>query len=97
MTLTDPRIARDAETIALFAFRNGPLEDLHTGKLCTHCADNSAYSRINDAEIKVPMQNAMTQVYRYLWMRENDPEAYEKDSALADRFTCAWDNPVPKT
>ena len=47
--------------------------------------------------MKVLMQNAVTQVYRYLWMRENDPEAYEKDSALADRYTCAWDNPVPKT
>lgn len=93
----DPRLARDAKTIALFAFRNGPLENLHAGKACPHCANDSSYSRITDAEMKELMQTAVNQVYRYLWLRENDPEAYGRAAALADRYTRAWDDPVPKT
>jgi hypothetical protein len=92
----DPRLARDAKTIALFAFRNGPIENLHAGKACPHCAGNAEYSRITDGEMKLLMQSAVNEVYRLLWQRENDPDAYTRRQALADRYTHHWDDPVPK-
>ena len=93
----DPRLARDAKTIALFAFRNGPLEDLHAGKPCPHCTGSPGYSHITDAEMKLLMQSAVNEIYRLLWQRENDREAYDRRQGLADRYTNLWDDPVPKT
>lgn len=43
------------------------------------------------------MQSAVNQVYRLLWQRENDPEGYAKAIAFGERYTHAWDDPVPKT
>lgn len=97
MTPLDPRLARDAKTIALFAFRNGPLENLHAGKVCPHCSGNAEYSHITDPEMKSLMQAAVNEVYRLLWQRENDPEAFGRRQVLADRYTHHWDDPVPKT
>jgi len=90
----DPSLARDAKTIALFAFRNGPLEHLHAGKLCPLCSGNAEYSHITDAEMKLLMQTAVNEVYRLLWQRENDPESYARRQALAARYTQHWDDPA---
>jgi hypothetical protein len=93
----DPRLARDAKTIALFAFRNGPIENLHAGKDCPLCAASEEYSHITDDEMKLLMQSAVNEVYHLLWQRENDPDVYSRRQALADRYTRQWDDPVPKT
>ena len=93
----DPRLAKDAKTIALFAFRNGPLEDLHAGKVCSHCSGNAECSHLSDPEMKRLMQTAVNEVYRLLWQREHDPGAFYRRQALADRYTHHWDDPVPKT
>jgi hypothetical protein len=93
----DPRLARDAKTIALLAFRNGPIEELHSGKTCPRCTGNAEYSRITDAEMKLLMQSAVNEVYRLLWQRDNDPVAYIRRQELADRYTRSWDDPVPMT
>jgi hypothetical protein len=97
MAPLDPRLAREAKSIAVLSFRNGPLEDLHAGKTCSQCADNAEYSHIADAEIKALMQSAVNQVYRLLWQRETDPKGYAKAIAFGERYTRAWDDPVPKT
>ena len=93
----DPSLALEAKVIAALAFRNGPLEDLHAGRMCPHCAGNPEYSRITDVEMKELMQSAVNQVYRLLWQRENDAEGYAKSLTLGKRYTRAWDDPVPKT
>jgi hypothetical protein len=93
----DPRLAKDAKTIALFAFRNGPLEDLHAGKACSHCSGNAEYSHISDPEMKLLMQTAVNEVHRLRWQREYAPGAFYRRQALADRYTHHWDDPVPKT
>ena len=36
MTLV-PEIAAEAKALVALAFRNGPIEDLHAGKLCPTC------------------------------------------------------------
>jgi hypothetical protein len=93
----DPSLALEAKVITALAFRNGPLEALHAGRICPYCFDNSEYSRITDVEMKELMQSAVNQVYRLLWQRENDAEGYAKSLKLGERYTRAWDDPVPKT
>jgi hypothetical protein len=51
-------------------------------------------SHITQDEMKRIMRNAVDNIYRLLWLRENDPEKYEAQIELGDRYTSAWDDPV---
>jgi hypothetical protein len=33
-------VAREAKALVALAFRNGPIEDIHAGKLCPTCHGN---------------------------------------------------------
>ena len=89
----DAARAAEAKAIVAQAFRNGPNEDLHAGKVCPTCSANPDYSRISDAEMKVLMKAAVTQVYKMLWMRDHDVDAYAKALAHAHRYSRHWDDP----
>ena len=65
-------LALEAKMIVALAFRNGPIEDLHAGKVCPTCSADGAYSRISDEEMKGIMKAAVNTVYSLLWKREND-------------------------
>ncbi len=71
------RLAREAKAIVALAFRNGPIEDLHAGKVCPTCAGKPGYTHITQNEMKRIMQNAVDHVYQLLSLKENDPEKYE--------------------
>ena len=68
-----PKLTGEAKAIVALAFRNGPIEHVHAGKLCSTCAGRPEYSHITNAEMKEIMKNAVDQVYRLLWRKENDP------------------------
>jgi len=85
--------AMEAKAIVARAFRNGPIEDLHAGKVCPVCSVDPDYSRISDAEMKLLMKNAVTQVYKLLWMRDHDVDAYAEALAHGHRFSRHWDDP----
>ncbi len=70
--------AAEAKAIVVQAFRNGPIEDLHTGKVCPVCSEDPSLSRISDAEMKAIMKAAVTQVYKLLWLRDHDIEAMRR-------------------
>ena len=89
----DPTLALEAKMIVALAFRNGPIEDLHAGKVCPTCSANSGYSRISDEEMKGIMKSAVNKVYSLLWQRENDSEAYARSLILGGRSTQRWDEP----
>jgi hypothetical protein len=89
----DPALAREAKAIVALAFRNGPIEDLHAGVPCPTCAQDDRYSRLSNAELKVVMKNAVNHVYRLLWQRTHDHQAYEANVALGQRFSTRWDDP----
>jgi hypothetical protein len=89
-----PRIAREAKAIVALAFRNGPIEDMHAGKLCPTCAGKPEYTHITQNEMKRIMQNAVDQVYRLLALKENDPEKYEAMIDFGAKYTAAWDDPA---
>jgi len=85
--------AIEAKAIVVQAFRNGPIEDLHAGKVCPVCSEDPSFSRISDAEMKTIMKAAVTQVYKLLWLRDHDIESYAEKLAYGHRFCLHWDDP----
>jgi hypothetical protein len=90
-------LAREAKAIVALAFRNGPIEDIHAGRLCPTCAGQAGYSRITDTEMKLIMTNAVDHVYALLLLKIESPEEYESRIRLGERYTAKWDEPrVPR-
>ncbi len=67
MTL-DPELAEEAKSIVAWAFRNGPIEDIHAGKDCLSFLGKSEYSYITQTEMKKIMKKAVDTVYKLLWL-----------------------------
>jgi hypothetical protein len=86
-------LVREAKAIVALAFRNGPIEDIHSGKTCPTCDGNAEYSRITDTEMKGIMKNAVNRVYWLLRLEASDPEEYERQIAFGARYTSKWDDP----
>jgi len=85
--------AREAKAIVALAFRNGPIEDVHAGRLCPTCAGQSGYSRITDDEMKLIMKSAVNRLYELLRLKAVDPDGYAREIAYGERCTLAWDDP----
>ena len=66
MKTLDAELATEAKAIVALAFRNGPIEEVHTGKVCPVCNGSSEYSRITDDEMKAMMKSAVNAVYKLL-------------------------------
>jgi len=64
-----------SNVLTLLAFRNGPIEDLHSGKYSSLLEDKTL-SRITDAEMKTLMIAASTKLAELLAMRDDDPEGF---------------------
>ncbi len=86
-------LASEAKAIVALAFRNGPIEKLHGGKICPACDGASGVSRISDDEMKVIMKNAVNLVYKLLRLKADDPGAYARQIAYGARCALAWDEP----
>ena len=83
-------IRDEANALAAFAFRNGPIENLHAGKSSPLTADSSL-SRITDDEMKELMVNASEMLAVVLALRDSDPDKYRRfiqDFAL--KFCRKW-------
>ena len=92
----DPTLVIEAKAMVALAFRNGPIEALHAGKPCAVCSGNPTVSHISDAEMKAMMKSAVNTLYRLLWQRKHDSEAYIENVALGQRYTMQWDDPELK-
>jgi hypothetical protein len=66
----------EANAIVAYAFRNGPLEDLHAGTWSELLNDKSL-TRITDQEMKELMLFACEHVERILRLKESDPQEYD--------------------
>ena len=91
--ILDERLADEAKAIAVLAFRNGPLEDVHAGRDCPACSGRSEYSHITRDEMKRIMKNAVNKVYAVLWTRTHCPDVYPYIVKVGLRFTSDWDPP----
>jgi hypothetical protein len=86
-------VAREAKAIVALAFRNGPIEDVHAGRLCPTCDGDPKYSRITQEEMRSIMKAAVDRIYTYLLMKENDKAAYDVLLSYGAKYTRAWDEP----
>jgi hypothetical protein len=94
MKRLDTELATEAKAIVALAFRNGPIENVHAGKVCPVCHGISDYSHITDDEIKVMMKSAVNAVYRLLWDRDHDLDSYQRSITYGARLTARWDDPA---
>lgn len=86
-------LEQQAKAIVALAFRNGPLEDVHAGSICTACQADPAVSHITQAEVKAIMKHAVNWVYTLLRLREENPAAYERAVRQGLMYTPQWDAP----
>jgi len=93
----DQKLATEAKSLVVFAFRNGPIEAVHKGKECPVCAGKPEYSHITQDEMKNIMKQAVDTVYNLLWLKQNDPEKYAKTLEFGNRCTRLWDDPRLQT
>ena len=89
----DPELVREAKSIVALAFRNGPIEDVHSGIACPTCAEKTEYSHITQEEMKRIMKQAVDIVYKLLWLREYEPRQYAEQIAFGSLYTKHWDDP----
>jgi hypothetical protein len=84
-------IRDEANALVAWAFRNGPLEDLHAGNH-SPLLDDPSLSRITDAEMKELMLNACRQLATLLEMKESDPAEYQRQiKSYGFRFCRKWE------
>lgn len=93
----ESQLEREAKGIVLLSFRNGPIEDIHAGRLCPECSGRPGYSRITDDEMKHLMKTAVNRVFTLLKLREGDPGEYERLLQFASLQTKRWDVPEEST
>jgi hypothetical protein len=89
------QLAREAKAIVALAFRNGPIQDVHTGKLCPVCEGQPEFSHMTDPQMKLIMKNAVDQVYALLCLKSENPNAYEASIRFGEQYTTRWDEPSP--
>jgi hypothetical protein len=87
-------VAREAKALVALAFRNGPIENVHAGKVCHTCDGNPEYSHITQDEMRTIMKAAVDRIYTFLLLKENDEAAYEALLSFGEKYTLAWDEPV---
>ena len=81
----------EANAIVAYAFRNGPIEDLHAGQ-SSALLDNPELSRITDAEMKNVMLNACQCVEKLLREKHENPGTYfQKIMEYNLRYCRKWD------
>jgi hypothetical protein len=81
----------EANAIVAYAFRNGPIEDLHAGE-SSELLNNPELSRITDDEMKVIMLNACQRVEQLLREKQEDAGAYYLKILDYNRKYCwAWE------
>lgn len=88
------RLAQEAKAIVALALRNGPLEDVHAGKLCPTCHGHRDFSRVTDAEMKAIMKRAVDKVYELLSLKAENVNAYTRQIDFGSAYTAAWDEPA---
>ena len=87
-------VAREAKALVALAFRNGPIEHVHTGKACPTCFGRPEYSHITQEEMRSIMKAAVDRMYTYLIMKESDKAAYDALLSFGEKYTKAWDEPT---
>jgi hypothetical protein len=87
----DFTIRDEANTLVAWAFRNGPIENLHAGKY-SPLLEDPQLSRITNAEMKALMLNACRQLAKLLELKESNPAEYAwRIMAYNDDYCRSWE------
>lgn len=87
------RITVEAKALVYLAFRTGPIESVHGGKICPTCDGHPEYRHITDSEMKEIMKAAVNMLATLLELRSSDLAEYERQIVHAMRFVEHWDSP----
>ena len=91
------QLAKEAKAIVALAFRNGPIEKFHAGKLCPTCQGQAGFLRLTQGDMKTIMKNAVDHVYALLCLKAENPAEYESSIQFGTRYTGQWDEPrIPR-
>ena len=93
VSTVDPQLVKEAKSIVVHSFRNGPIKNVHAGIKCPTCTGDDKYSHITQAEMKRIMKNAVDNVHTLLWLKAHDPEKYNMLVEDGTRHTLQWDEP----
>lgn len=77
----------EANALTAIAFRNGYIEELHTGKP-SPLLEQPGYSRISNSEMRRLMIEASEMLARLLRLKKLDPEQYEEDMRRCGEMYC---------
>ena len=81
----------EANALVAWAFRNGPIEDLHAGTYSPVLQDLSI-SRITDEEMKELMISACRKLAELLELKVSDPAEYERQiKSYNFRYCRTWE------
>jgi hypothetical protein len=81
----------EANALVAWAFRNGPLEQLHAGKR-SPLLDDPQLSRITDEEMKTLMINACRHLARLMELKSQDPDEYDRQiREYHGRYCSGWE------
>ncbi len=84
-------LRQEANAITCYAFRNGFLEDLHSGNDLPKKYQLQKYSKINDKEMKKLMKESSEKVADLLYFKKEQPIAYSNFIRyFYDRFCSHW-------
>ena len=89
--MEDFTIRDEANTVVAWAFRNGPLEELHAGEY-SPLLEDATLNRITDEAMKALMINACRQMAKLLELKAIDSMEYErKIKSYNAQYSKTWE------
>jgi hypothetical protein len=84
------QLAREAKAIVALAFRNGPIENINSGRHCPNCADQPGYPRMTD-EMKLIMKTAVVSRLRPPLPEARKTKEYESRIKFEEQYIVTSD------
>lgn len=85
------QLASEAKALVVLAFRNGPIDDLHTGLPCPTCAEDTRYSQISDSETKTSKKSAVNRVYTLPLRKSTNLAEFKALMRFGSLYSRQWD------
>ena len=92
MVTFDKDLVEEAKRIVSRAVLEGPLKDLTRGVPCPACSGDDGFARLTDEEVQRIGKHAVSRLFRLLWLRDNDPEGYQREVRRSSAQTERWDD-----
>ncbi len=78
MVVFDKELVEEAKGIVAASMLE-PLKALTRGIPCPSCARDDGFARLADGDVKTIAKEAVSSVFKLLWLRANEPESYQRE------------------